>query len=160
MRIVIAAVGRARRGAENDLVDRYVDRARRSGRALGFSGPDIVELDEGREATQTLRRKSEGQRLVAAVPAGSRKIVLDKGGRALSTRELSELLANWRDEGVPTAAVLIGGPDGHGTELKRTGDVILSLGAMTWPHLLVRAMIAEQIYRALTILAGHPYHRG
>ncbi|MDP2619049.1 MAG: 23S rRNA (pseudouridine(1915)-N(3))-methyltransferase RlmH [Hyphomicrobiales bacterium] len=160
MRVIVAAIGRARKGAERELVDRYVDRARRSGRALGFSGPDIVELDEGREATQTLRRKSEGQKLIAAVPAGVGKVVLDEAGRALSTRELSALLASWRDDGVSGAAFLIGGPDGHGAGVKRAADLVLSLGAMTWPHLLVRAMIVEQIYRAMTILAGHPYHRG
>jgi 23S rRNA (pseudouridine1915-N3)-methyltransferase len=159
MRIVLAAIGRMRKGAERELVERYVDRARRSGRALGFSCPDQIELDEGRETTAALRRKSEGRSLAAALPRGGRRIVLDEAGRGLATRELSALLAKWRDEGVPAAALLIGGPDGHGAELKRSADLVLSLGAMTWPHLLARAMVAEQIYRAMTILAGHPYHR-
>jgi len=160
MRIILAAIGRMREGAERELVDRYVDRARRSGRTLGFSGPDLIELDEGREATAALRRRTEGQRLVAALPQGGRRIVLDEAGRGLTTRELSALLGKWRDEGVPAVAFLVGGPDGHGAELRRSADLVMSLGAMTWPHLLARAMVAEQIYRAMTILAGHPYHRG
>jgi len=159
MRIVLAAIGRLRKGAERELVDRYVDRARRSGRALGFSGPDTIEIDEGREATADLRKKTEGQSLMAAVPQGGRTIVLDETGRGLTTRELSALLAKWRDEGVPAVAFLIGGPDGHGADIKGSADFVLSLGALTWPHLLARAMVAEQIYRAMTILAGHPYHR-
>lgn len=160
MRITVVAIGRSRAGAEHELVDRYIDRAQHCSRAVGFAGPDIVELSEGREATQTLRRKTEGRKLVAKVPAGGRKIVLDEGGRALTTRELSTLLASWRDDGVPAAVFLIGGPDGHSPDLLRTADLVLSLGAMTWPHLLVRVMIAEQLYRVMAILSGHPYHRG
>jgi 23S rRNA (pseudouridine1915-N3)-methyltransferase len=159
MRILVAAIGRLRKRAERELVERYADRARRSGRALGFSGPDIVELDEGREANLKLRQKSEGEKLIATVPAGGRRIVLDEGGQSLSTRELGALLARWRDDGVAAATFLIGGPDGHGADIKLSADLVLSLGAMTWPHLLVRVLITEQIYRVMTILAGHPYHR-
>ena len=159
MRIILAAIGRARTGAEHELVERYLNRARRCGRALGFSGPDLVELDEGRERTKALRQRTERQRFLAAVARGGRRIVLDEGGRALTTKELSAFLARWRDDGVPEVHFFIGGADGHGEDVRMSADLVLSLGAMTWPHLLARAMIAEQIYRAMTILAGHPYHR-
>ena len=90
---------------------------------------------------------------------GARRIVLDERGKTLTSEKFAERLASWRDEGAPAAALLIGGPDGHGTTARHGADLILSFGAMTWPHQLVRAMVAEQLYRAVTILTGHPYHR-
>lgn len=159
MRLVIAAVGRLRPGAERELVERYAGRAARSGRALGLSGPEFIEIDESRAGTAVLRRQAEAERLIAAAPAGCRRIALDAAGRALSTRELTGRLVDWRDAGAPAAAFLIGGPDGHGPALLDAADLVLSLGPMTWPHMLARVMLAEQLYRAVTILAGHPYHR-
>jgi len=160
MRIVLAAVGRQRAGPEREIVERYLERAGRAGRSLGFSGPDLIEVEEGRERDAARRQRAEGQKLLAAVSPESRRIVLDARGRGLTTEELTELMARWRDEGAGTTAFLVGGADGHGEEVRREADLMLSLGAMTWPHLLVRAMLAEQIYRCMTVLAGHPYHRG
>lgn len=159
MRLVILAVGRLRAGPERALVERYAERTARAGRGLGFAGPDLIEIDESRAGTAAQRRQAEADRLLAAAPAGGRRVVLDEGGRMLTSGDFAAGLARWRDDGAPAAAFLVGGPDGHGEAVRAAADLVLSLGAMTWPHLLARAMLAEQLYRAVTVLAGHPYHR-
>lgn len=159
MRIVIAAIGRMRPGAERDLAERYCERARQLGRNIGFSGPETVEIDEARARQEGQRRQAEAAKLLAAVAGSGRRIALDEGGKALTTRQFADRLGTWRDEGAGCCALLVGGPDGHGREVLERADLVVALGAMTWPHMLVRAMLAEQVYRALTILAGHPYHR-
>lgn len=154
MRVEILAVGRMKAGTpERELVSRYLGRAAAAGRALGLTGFEVAEVAEGRDAV------AEARGLVARMPAGARRIVLDERGRALSSRELADRIAGWRDDGAPAAAFLIGGADGHDASLRQGADLLLSLGPMTWPHQLVRALIAEQLYRAVTILGGHPYHR-
>ena len=103
--------------------------------------------------------EAEAEELLAAVPPGAALVALDERGRDLTSEALADQLGRWRDEGARAAAFLIGGPDGLGAAARERASLVLSLGRMTWPHMLVRAMLAEQLYRATTILAGHPYHR-
>lgn len=154
MRIDILAVGRLKAGGgEHTLVERYLERARGGGRAIGLSGFAVGELPDGKSADW------EADALLARMKPGSRRIVLDERGKTVSSETFAGLLADWRDQGAPATAFLIGGPDGHGKAARNGADLLLSFGAMTWPHQLVRAMLAEQLYRAVTILSGHPYHR-
>lgn len=154
MRIEIAAVGRLKSGGpERDLIDRYLGRARANGKAVGLTGFTVTELPDGKSAD------AEADALVDRVPAGARCVLLDETGRSQSSERFAETLASWRDDGAPAAVFLIGGPDGHGKAARARADLTLSFGAMTWPHQLVRALLAEQLYRAVTILSGHPYHR-
>lgn len=150
MRLTIACIGR-NRGPERDLYDHY---ARRIRWPLA-----LRELEEKRKlpADQLMRR--EGELLMAAVPAGAVLVALDRRGKALDSQGFADRLARWRDNSVSDVAFLIGGADGHAEALLKKADLLLSFGAMTWPHLLARAMLAEQIYRAQQVLAGHPYHR-
>jgi 23S rRNA (pseudouridine1915-N3)-methyltransferase len=119
----------------------------------------IVELDEKRKLPPAQLKAREAELILAAVPTGARLVALDEKGAAWSSRELAERLARWRDQGVATLAIAIGGADGLGQAVIERADAMLSLGAMTWPHLLVRCLLLEQLYRAQQILAGHPYHR-
>jgi 23S rRNA (pseudouridine1915-N3)-methyltransferase len=121
--------------------------------------PTIVELDEKRKLPPAQLKAREAELILAAAPTGARLVALDEKGAAWSSRELAERLARWRDQGVATLAIAIGGADGLGQAVIERADAMLSLGAMTWPHLLVRCLLLEQLYRAQQILAGHPYHR-
>ncbi len=150
MRIVIAAVGRARAGPLRDLYDEYA-------RRIGW--PLVLREVEARQPLPPERLKArEGELLLAAAPQGARIVALDERGRLLSSRAFAGQVGRWRDEGVDVA-FLIGGADGHGAAVRQRADLLLSFGPMTWPHMLVRAMLAEQLWRAQSILAGHPYHR-
>lgn len=160
MRLTIAAIGRMRAGPERALLDHYTLNAGRMGKALGFAGPDIKELDEARERDAPTRMAREAQALLGAVPDGAALIMLDETGSTLTSAGFAQLLENLRDRGTRHCVLAVGGADGHGEAVRARADHALSLGAMTWPHLLARAMLAEQIYRAMTILSGHPYHRG
>ncbi len=151
MRFVIVAVGRGGKGPEQALLGDYAVRLR--------PPVALVEVEERRPLTVEERKRREAEKLLAAVPPGARIVALDERGKALSSPELAKTLGAWEDDGVPVCAFLIGGADGHDETLRARADLVLALGALTWPHMLVRAMIAEQIYRARTILDGHPYHR-
>ena len=159
MRIDVVAVGRMRAGPEADLVTRYLTRAEKAGRAIGLAGFKLTEPDESRLGSSTLRKAQEGERLLSLATDGGVVIVLDETGRHLTSAKFSNLMGTWRDDGRPSAVFLIGGPDGHDGSVVRRADLVLSLGAMTLPHLLARVVLAEQLYRTVTILAGHPYHR-
>ena len=119
----------------------------------------ILELEEKRPLPPALLKAREAELILAALPAGARLVALDRGGKAWSSRELADRLAAWRDHGTGAVAFAIGGAEGLGAAVLGSADAVLSLGAMTWPHLLVRSMLLEQLYRAQQILAGHPYHR-
>jgi 23S rRNA (pseudouridine1915-N3)-methyltransferase len=158
MRLIVAAVGRLK-DAERDLCERYQKRFDAAGRALGLGPLSICELSESRAASAVARKAEEAARLLkAAAPAGAR-VVLDEGGKALASEAFAKWLAQTRDGGCKGLAFLIGGPDGHGPEVAQGATLKLSLGAMTLPHGLARAVLIEQLYRATTILSGHPYHR-
>ncbi len=158
MRLVIAAVGRTRQGAEADLMNNSRARANELARTLGFSGLDIIEV-EARGLTGTKRSEREAQLLLNAVPEGALCVSLDEKGKEMSSPAFAQWLGDLRDNGTKTCCFLIGGADGLSPVVKAKAAHILSLGPMTWPHLLVRTMLSEQLYRALSILAGHPYHR-
>jgi len=151
MRIVLAAVGRARKDPTRALYDAY---ARRIAWPL-----ELREVEEKRPLPTETRLRREGELLSAAVPKGAVIVALDERGAALSSAAFAARMGRWRDDGASAIAFLIGGADGLDPALAARVDLVLGLGPMTWPHLLVRALLAEQIYRAQQILAGHPYHR-
>lgn len=151
MRITLAAVGRMKRGPLADLVDDYLGRV---------SWPvSIREVEERRPLAAAELRAREGERLLAAVPEGATLVALDAGGKALSSEDFARRIGAWQDAGVKDLAFAVGGAEGLDDRVLERADLRLSLGAMTWPHLLVRVMLAEQLYRAQSILTGHPYHR-
>jgi 23S rRNA (pseudouridine1915-N3)-methyltransferase len=159
MRVLVAAVGRPKRGPERDLAERYGERAAKAGRAIGIRAVTISEIDESRARRAGDRVTEEAAALRATMSAQAAVIALDERGEALTSEELAQRIGRWRDQGRPELAVVIGGPDGLAPELLAKADLRLAFGRMTWPHQLVRIMAFEQIYRAIAILSGHPYHR-
>ena len=159
MRIVVGAVGRLKDSGERALFERYWERLRSTGRAVGVTDLRHVELAEGREASAGLRQASEAQRLLQACGDDAWIVALDERGKAQSSAAFAAQVRTWRDGGCKTMAFLIGGADGHGAPVIEASRLKLSLSAMTLPHGLARVLLAEQIYRATTILSGHPYHR-
>ena len=155
MRLHLCAVGRLRAGPERDLVDDYLQRLDRTGRPLGL-GPATEHEVEDRKGGGIA---AEGLLLARAIPDGAALCVLDERGKTLSSPEFAQALAGWRDSGRQDAAFVIGGADGVDPALRARADLTLSFGRMVWPHMLVRVMLVEQLYRATTILAGSPYHR-
>jgi 23S rRNA (pseudouridine1915-N3)-methyltransferase len=158
MRVILAAVGRLK-DAERDLFDRYAKRFDAAGRSLGLGPLTLAEIGESRAATAGLRMADEAARLTKAAGTADATIVLDGNGRELSSEAFAKLLGDRRDGGTKSLAFLIGGPDGHGETALKDAALALSLGAMTLPHGLARIVLVEQLYRAATILSGHPYHR-
>jgi len=158
MRIVIAAVGRARGAPEDAIAADYLRRAAGLGRKLGFQNVELIVVETSRANTAQSRMADEAEQLSVKIPKGARIIALDERGRTMTSEAFANQLAKLRDGGSDIAFV-IGGPDGLSAELRNAAHERLALGAQTWPHMLVRAMLAEQIYRAMAILAGHPYHR-
>ena len=151
MKLTIAAIGRAGRGPERDLYEHYAGRIR---------WPlALRELEEKRKLAPAEMMRREGELLLAEVPAGAILVALDRRGQVLASQAFADRLARWRDTAVGDVAFLVGGAEGHAEPLLKKAALVLSFGAMTWPHLLARAMLAEQIYRAQQMLAGHPYHR-
>ena len=159
MRLLIAAVGKLKQGPERELFAHYLGRAGAAGRKLHLSPLNLTEVAESRAATASARIKAEGEALLAKVPSSHKLICLDATGSALSSEAFAKLLARYRDDGAEGLALLIGGPDGLAKGVLERAARIVSLGPMTLPHGLARVVLAEQIYRAATILAGHPYHR-
>ena len=157
MRVAVLAVGRLKAGPERDLVARYLERARALGRPLGFGGFDVVEVSESRAGRGPDRKAEEAGALLARAGGGA-LVALDEGGACPTSRAFAEALARRRAAG-RDLAFAIGGADGLGEAVLDRAEERLSLGAMTWPHGLARALLAEQLYRAMTMLAGHPYHR-
>lgn len=147
-----------KQGPERELVARYLERAVQSGRALGLSGFEVAEVAESRASAAPTRKAEEAKALRAALPAGV-TVALDERGRGLNSEDFAKQLARWRDEGRPAAGFVIGGPDGLDPAFTAAADLTLGFSPLTWPHQLVRIMLAEQLYRATTILSGHPYHR-
>jgi 23S rRNA (pseudouridine1915-N3)-methyltransferase len=158
MRLIVAAVGRLK-DAERELCERYQKRFDAAGRTLGLGPLAISELSESRAAGAVARKAEEAARLLKAAAPATVRVVLDEGGKALGSEAFAKWLAQTRDGGCKALAILIGGPDGHGPEAVQGAALKLSLGAMTLPHGLARAVLIEQLYRAATILSGHPYHR-
>jgi 23S rRNA (pseudouridine1915-N3)-methyltransferase len=155
MRLHLCAVGRLRAGPERALVADYLQRLDRTGRPLGLGPVAEHEVEDRRGGGMA----GEAALLARAIPAGAALCVLDERGAMLTSPEVAQALAGWRDQGRQDAAFVIGGADGVDPALRDRADLVLSFGRMVWPHMLVRVMLAEQLYRAATILAGSPYHR-
>ncbi|MCA0304597.1 MAG: 23S rRNA (pseudouridine(1915)-N(3))-methyltransferase RlmH [Proteobacteria bacterium] len=151
MKLTIAAIGKAGRGPERDLYEHYAGRIR---------WPLVLrELEEKKKLGPAEMMRREGELLLAATPAGATLVALDRRGPVLDSQGFADRLGRWRDNAVGDVAFLVGGAEGHAEPLLKKASLVMSFGAMTWPHLLARAMLAEQIYRAQQMLAGHPYHR-
>jgi 23S rRNA (pseudouridine1915-N3)-methyltransferase len=159
MRLAIAAIGRLKDGPERDLVERYRKRAEQVGRRIGFRDVEVIEIKESRAQDVGKRMIEESIALANIIPDKSVTIILDQRGEALDSAALAKRLARWRDDGRPAGIFIIGGDDGLAQSLREGASLTLAFGPATWPHPLVRAMLLEQIYRATTILSGHPYHR-
>jgi 23S rRNA (pseudouridine1915-N3)-methyltransferase len=159
MRIVIAAVGRLKQGPERELAADYCKRAEKIGRAFGLRDIEIVEIRESRAADAERRRTEESIAIANVIPDRAVIVILDEFGMSLDSAGLAASLREWRAEDRPAVCFIIGGADGLASSLRGQAKLRLAFGAATWPHQLVRVMLLEQIYRAGTILAGHPYHR-
>mgnify|MGYP000862980659 CR=1 FL=1 len=151
MKLWLAAVGRARGGPARDLFDEYAGRL-----TWPFT---LREVEVKKRLSSDELKRQEADLLLAAVPAGATIVALDERGRMLDSPAFAHKIGQWRDSGVGDLAFLIGGADGHGEAVRQRADVLMAFGPMTWPHMLVRGMLTEQLYRAQQILAGHPYHR-
>src|SRR5437868_8782243 len=158
MRILVAAVGRLKRGPEQELAERYRDRAAKLGRGIGLRALEIVEIAESRARDAQRRMLEESIALANVIPKGAATVLLDPRGETVDSPSFAKRLRGWND-GDRDVAFLVGGPDGLAATLSDQADLHLAFGALTWPHQLVRIMLLEQIYRAVTILSGHPYHR-
>jgi 23S rRNA (pseudouridine1915-N3)-methyltransferase len=158
MRIVIAAVGRMKQGPERELVARYVERAALAGKPLALTGFDILEVPESRASSPPARKADEAKAMSGALPDGVR-VALDERGKSLASEAFARQLARWRDDGRPAVSFVIGGADGLDPAFVAQADLVVSFSPLTWPHQLARIMLCEQLYRAATILSGHPYHR-
>lgn len=155
MRVRIAAVGRLKKGPEKALIDDYLTRFNRTGRALGLGPCEIIEVEDRKGGGMA----AEAELLRRVIPDGSVLCVMDERGAQMSSPDFAKKLGDWRDQGRGDLCLVIGGADGIDPALRRDADAALSFGAMVWPHMLVRAMLSEQLYRAASILAGSPYHR-
>jgi 23S rRNA (pseudouridine1915-N3)-methyltransferase len=156
MRILLVAVGRIRNGPERELYRHYAARL--------VWPVTLKEIDPPRQQTLSRQKLYEGEKLLAALPkdVGPRDaavVALDEGGEQLDSASFAKKIGQWRDRGVGEIVFLVGGADGLDAAVKRRADLLLSFGRVTWPHFLVRGLLAEQLYRAQQILAGHPYHR-
>jgi 23S rRNA (pseudouridine1915-N3)-methyltransferase len=158
VRILVAAVGRLK-GPESELCERYAKRAVQAGRGLGWREVEVVEVRESRADDAGKRRIEESIALANLIPPDSATILLHPRGENLDSGALAACLAKWRSDNRAAAVFIIGGPDGVAETLLDKSDLRLAFGAATWPHQLARAMLLEQLYRAATILSGHPYHR-
>ena len=159
MRVGIIAVGRMKRGPERDLCDRYLDRLAKSARPLGLEWTGVTELPEAREGSAAARKSAEASAILARLSAGHLHIALDERGEAIGSEAFAQLLARHRDDAARHLMLVIGGPDGLDGSVRDTASATIALGRLTWPHQIVRILLAEQLYRATTILSGHPYHR-
>ena len=159
MRLVVIAVGRLKQGPERELAERYRERFDDIGRKLGFRGLAVHEIPESRARDTATRISEEAAAIAAAIPEKSVLVALDEHGKSIDSATFARQLGQWRDEGIANTIFAIGGADGLSPDLQRKAKLRIAFGSATWPHQMVRVMLLEQIYRAATILAGHPYHR-
>jgi 23S rRNA (pseudouridine1915-N3)-methyltransferase len=159
MRLLVIAVGRLKSGPERDLVERYHERFADMARKLGFRGIEVHEIAESRARDAAMRMADEAAAIMSLIPDDAVTIALDERGKTIDSTGLAKRLGQWRDESNANVVFVIGGADGLSPELRRKMKAVFAFGTATWPHQLVRIMLMEQIYRAATILAGHPYHR-
>jgi 23S rRNA (pseudouridine1915-N3)-methyltransferase len=159
MRLVVVSIGRLKQGPERELAERYRDRFEDIGRKLGFRGLEIHEIAESRARDAPTRITEEASAISTAIPDKSVLVALDERGENVDSAAFARHLGRWRDDQVGHAIFIIGGADGLSPDLRRRAGLRIAFGSATWPHQMVRVMLLEQIYRAATILAGHPYHR-
>jgi len=159
LRLLLIAVGRLKSGPERELFERYFKRLGELTRTAGISSVDLREIGESRARRPEDRRAEEARAILADLPDGATIALLDERGAALASAQWAREIGRARDNAAPAYALIIGGPDGVDPSLREKAQGVLSFGAMTWPHQLVRVMAAEQLYRSLSILVGHPYHR-
>jgi 23S rRNA (pseudouridine1915-N3)-methyltransferase len=159
MRLVVVAIGRLKQGPERELAERYAERFDDFGRKLGFRGLAIHEISESRARDAATRMAEEASAISALIPEKSVLVALDERGKNIDSAAFAQHLGRFRDQSVGNTIFTIGGADGLSPDLRRKAKLTIAFGAATWPHQLVRVMLLEQIYRAATILAGHPYHR-
>ena len=159
MGLVVIAVGRLKQGPERELAERYAKRFDEIGRKLGFRGLDIHEIAEGRARDANTRIAEQAAAISAAIPENSVLVTLDERGDNIDSSALAQKLGQWRDQATAHTIFAIGGADGLSPELQGKARLRIAFGTATWPHQMVRVMLLEQLYRAATILAGHPYHR-
>ena len=159
MRIMVIGVGRLKQGPERELAQRYRERFDDIGRKLGFRGLDVHDLPESSARDAPTRMAEEANAILKLVPDGATIVTMDERGKTLASTAFASELGRWRDSGIANIVFVIGGADGLSPDLRRKAALSVAFGAATWPHQLVRVMLLEQIYRAATILAGHPYHR-
>lgn len=159
MRITLAAIGQMKSGPERELADRYLDRFMKIAPSAGLEFRGVRQAPESRARDVASRKREEAKALIGADGGSARLLLFDERGKPLTSPEFAALIGSWRDEGAKTMLALIGGADGLDEDLRSQAGRIVSFGAMTLPHQLVRVLAAEQLYRAATILTGHPYHR-
>jgi 23S rRNA (pseudouridine1915-N3)-methyltransferase len=159
MRILIAAVGRLRQGPERELAERYCKRAADLGRKHGLQAFDIIEIRESRADHVERRMLEESIAIANVIPDRAVTVILDERGTTMNSTSFAGRLQDWRAGDKAAAVFIVGGADGLAPSLRDRADLTLAFGAFTWPHQLVRIMLLEQLYRAVTILGGHPYHR-
>jgi 23S rRNA (pseudouridine1915-N3)-methyltransferase len=159
MRLLILAVGNGRGTPEGALTDDFAGRSRAFGKRFGFTACAVEEIAVSKLREARGRMEAEGEKLAARIPQGAHVILLDARGKGMTSDGFAEMLGAMRDAGARDLVFIIGGPDGLNLPASVKAGRSLAFGPQTWPHLMVRAMLSEQIYRALTILGGHPYHR-
>jgi 23S rRNA (pseudouridine1915-N3)-methyltransferase len=159
MRIQLFAVGRMKTGPERELAARYFDRFAKAAPPLGLEFGGVMEVQESRARDAEQRKREEAAKLSESQGAGSALILLDERGKSLSSRDFAGLITKHRDSGTRSITFAIGGADGHAEESRQKAQMVISFGALTFPHQIMRILAAEQLYRAATIISGHPYHR-
>lgn len=159
MRIIIAAVGRLKAGPERELAERYLKRAAQVGRSVGWTGLEVVEIRESRADNVERRMLEESIAIANIIPDRAVIVLMDERGESMPSSAFAGRLQGWRTEGKPAVVFVIGGADGLAPALRDKSNLTMAFGAATWPHQIVRIMLLEQLYRAVTILSGHPYHR-
>jgi 23S rRNA (pseudouridine1915-N3)-methyltransferase len=159
MRVGIVAVGRLKAGPEKDLVSRYLDRFAKAGPGCGLDFSRVSELVESRASNAATRKREEAVQIEKAFPDNALVVALDERGKSWDSEEFAAFVGDHKDRGRRDMVLVIGGADGLDPDLRDRADLTLNLGKMTWPHQVVRILLAEQLYRAVTILSGHPYHR-
>jgi len=160
MRIMVVAIGRLKQGPERELAERFRKRAADAGRSVGLNSFDIVEIKESRAGDTARRMLEESIAIANVIPERAVSVIMDERGESLSSGAFAGRLQGWRAQDKPAVVFIIGAADGLAPGLREKASLAIAFGAATWPHQLVRIMLLEQIYRAVTILAGHPYHRG
>jgi 23S rRNA (pseudouridine1915-N3)-methyltransferase len=159
MRVVVAAVGRLKQGPERELAERYRKRAAEAGRSAGLSAVDVIEIKESRAGDAARRMVEESIAIANLIPERAVTVILDARGESISSAAFAGRMQDWRQQNKPAVVFIIGAADGLAPSLREKASLAIAFGTATWPHQLVRVMLLEQLYRAVTILSGHPYHR-